>query len=463
VADFVPILNEASASDYEQGVNEALEAQFEGIEFAEGDPFTWLKKAFARIGASIFDMASLMSKEAFKKFGETVVSVPPIQAAPATASSTWTMVDNAGYTVPAGTQVAIEASGDLQVGFIAVGDTVVAPGATTATITLQAVEAGEAENELSADPTLIDALAFVSSIALDGVTTGGVDAEEEDAYLGRLVETFQLVSRALILPRDFEIDGRSYPGIARVKCIRNYNPADKTTNNPLMQCAFPVTDAGLPVGAPKKEELLEGQQDKLVTDVIHHVEDPEYTTVDVAATFAVRSGFDPATVVAAVQTRLADYLSPANWGLPGFGDTSNSAGWENQTKVYRFELISEVDRVGGVDRVITLLLGGLAPKAFNVVASTDKFGSTAHGFSNGDSVVVRTGLVNGAPLAAGVVYYVRDSETNAFKLTATEGGAAINITSDGSGVVVKITASESITLPGVAPLTKPGSVSAVAA
>ena len=462
MSDFVPILGEASASDYEQGVNEALEAQFEGIEFAEGDPFTWLKKAFARIGASVFDMAALMSKKAFKQFGETVVAVPPIQAAPATGLSTWTMVDNAGYTVPAGTQVAIEATGDLQLGFITVGDTVVAPGSTTVAITLQAVEAGESGNELSADPTLIDALAFVSSITLEGVTANGVDAEEEDAYLGRLVEALQLLSLALILPRDFEIDARAVAGVARAKCIRNYKPADKSTNNPLMQTVFPVDESGLPLSAPVKAELLARQQAKLLTDVVHWVEDPEYTTVDVAVTFAVRSGFDPATVVAAVQPRLAEYLSPANWGLPVFGDTSNSAGWENQTKVYRFELVSEVDRVGGVERVVTLLLGGGTGKAFTSTASTDKFASTAHGFSNGDQVMLRSGFTGAASLLTGTPYFVRDVETNAFKLTATEGGVAINITSDGAGTISKLGAAD-LTLAGVAPLTKPGSLSVTSA
>lgn len=458
MSDFVPILGEASASEYEQGVNEALEARFEGIEFAEGDPFTWLKKAFARIGASFFDMAALMSKEAFKKFGETVVAVPPIQAAPATGLSTWTMADSLGHEIEAGTVVNIQSLGE-SVGFKTIGDVVIPPGSTTASIPLEAVIPGEAGNGLSADPELNDAIADVASITLEGVTANGVEAEEEDAYLGRLVEALQLLSLALILPRDFEIDARAVAGVARAKCIRNYKPADKSTNNPLMQTVFPVDASGLPLSAPVKAELLARQQEKLVSDVIHWVEDPEYTTVDVSVTFAVRSGFDSATVVAAVLARLAEYLSPANWGLPNFGDTSNSGGWENQTKVYKNELISEVDRVGGVERVETLLLGGGAGKAFTVEASTDKFASAAHGFSNGDGVILwASGFTGSVPLALATVYYVRDVETNAFKLTATEGGAAINITSNGAGTLSKLSTAN-LSLTGVAPLTKAGSFS----
>lgn len=356
MTDFVPILADTSAGTLELEVYEQLEAQFEGWQPAEGNLEVWLTKAYARIAASVFDMAALMSKEAFKKFGEAVVNVPPIQAAPATVASLWTMVDDSGYTIPAGTQIAIQAAGDTQVGFSTVGDVTVAPEESTAVVSLRAIEAGAAANDLGAAPTLKDALAFVQSITLEGVTAGGVDAEEEDAYLGRLVETLQLLSLSLILPRDFEIDARSYAGIARAKCVRNYNPEDKTSDNALMQCVFPIDAAGEPVSAPKKAELLAGQQAKLLTDVIHHVADPSYTEIDVESSFKVATGFDPAAVVAAVQARLTEYLSPANWGLPRFGDLSSIGGWVNQTSVYRLELMSEVDRVGGVDRVVTLKL-----------------------------------------------------------------------------------------------------------
>jgi hypothetical protein len=455
---FVAIEAAASASRIEQEIYETLEAKFEGWAPAEGNLEVWLIKAFSRVAASVFDMASLMSKEAFKKFGEAIVNVPPVLAAPAFVESTWTMIDAAGYTIPAGTQVEIEASGDRHVGFATTEEIVVAPEAMAATVPLRAIESGEEGNELTADPTLVDALAFVDSITLDGTTANGVDAEEEDAYLDRLVETLQLLSLALILPRDFEIDARAVGWVFRAICIRNYNPVDKTTGNVLMQCIVPVDVSGQPGSSPGKAELLERQEAKLLTDVIHHVADPDYTPVDVWATFAVRAGFDPVAVTAAVADRLASYLSPANWGIPSSGDASSIGGWENQPKVYRFELISEVDRVGGVDRGVTVLLGGGAGKAFTVAASTDIFSSTAHGFSSGDAVVLRTGLTPGAPLAAGTVYFVRDVATNTFKVAATVGGAAINITSDGSGVVSKLSTAESLTLTGVAPLTKPGEI-----
>ena len=73
--------------------------------------------------------------------------------------------------------------------------------------------------------------------------------------------------------------------------------------------------------------------------------------------------------------------------------------------------------------------------AFTAVAATDVITSNSHGLSDGDAVFVHSfGTLPGG-LSAGTVYYVRDSTTNTFKLAATSGGSAIDITSTGSGGV----------------------------
>lgn len=444
---------EVSAAELEQEINEGVEVALEGWEPAEGDQLTWANKGFSRLTAGVYDQAAKIERGAFKRFGEAIVSVPPVQAAAATVESTWTMVDAAGYTIPAGTQVTISASGDSAVGFITVENVVVAPEVTAATVLLQAIEAGEGGNDLSADPELSDSLAFVESISLEGTTSGGVGEESEDDYLNRLVEEMQTRSSSLILPRDFEIDARAVPGVARAKCIRNYDAETEEEGVALTQTIFPIDSDGQALGAPAKEELLERQVAKLLTDVNHHVADPIYNPIHVFSGIVPQTGFDPATVTAAVDSRQGEYFDPANWGLPTQGDSGS--GWEDRVIVFYNDVIAELDRVGGVDRVATLLLGIGAGKAFTVAAATDKLSSVAHGFSNGDSVVLLTGLVPGAPLAVETVYYVRDVEANAFKLAATVGGAAINITSDGSGSAVKVGTAD-VALTGVAPLTELG-------
>jgi hypothetical protein len=265
------------------------------------------------------------------------------------------MVDNAGYTVPAGTQVAIEKDGQTSLGFITTEAVEIAPGSTTATIPLAAVEAGEEGNSLSADPKLIDALAYVLSIELEGETANGVNEELEDQYLNRLVETLQLLSLSLIVGRDFEIDARAVAGIARAKAIEGYN-AESSTESPLAVSVYGVDASGAKLGAEIKAALKARQEAKVPDGAVVFVADPAFQKIKVKVQFKVLPGFDSATVVAAVKARLNEYLAASKWGVPNSGDASTSGGWENKTTVYRFELVSEVDRVGGVDRVSLLEL-----------------------------------------------------------------------------------------------------------
>jgi hypothetical protein len=85
-------------------------------------------------------------------------------------------------------------------------------------------------------------------------------------------------------------------------------------------------------------------------------------------------------------------------------------------------------------------LGNATPSPFTAVGGTDLFTSDAHGLANNDKVILIDSV--GAALPTGVtqgtIYYVRDVSGDTFKLAATEGGAAIDITTDGAGFVVKV-------------------------
>lgn len=73
------------------------------------------------------------------------------------------------------------------------------------------------------------------------------------------------------------------------------------------------------------------------------------------------------------------------------------------------------------------------PYAATVDSSTDYFTVTSHGFADNQMIRVHaltipTGLINNA------AYYVRNSTANTFQVSLTSGGAAINITSNGTTV-----------------------------
>jgi hypothetical protein len=78
-------------------------------------------------------------------------------------------------------------------------------------------------------------------------------------------------------------------------------------------------------------------------------------------------------------------------------------------------------------------------------ADDDVISKTAHGFNNNDDIVF-TSLTSGAGLTANTVtYWVIDSAANTFKVSATRGGAAVNITTDYTDMtatrVMRVTAS----------------------
>lgn len=72
--------------------------------------------------------------------------------------------------------------------------------------------------------------------------------------------------------------------------------------------------------------------------------------------------------------------------------------------------------------------GGATPRNFMGLASDDTVYAAGHGYANGQKIVFYAGTPPGG-LTEGAVYYVRESTTDTFKVAATLGGAAIDLTS----------------------------------
>lgn len=70
---------------------------------------------------------------------------------------------------------------------------------------------------------------------------------------------------------------------------------------------------------------------------------------------------------------------------------------------------------------------GGTPLRYTADASTDKITSAAHGFVANDTIVFMNGAAP-AGLTEGTVYFVKAPTTNDFQVSATAGGAAIDIT-----------------------------------
>jgi hypothetical protein len=77
-----------------------------------------------------------------------------------------------------------------------------------------------------------------------------------------------------------------------------------------------------------------------------------------------------------------------------------------------------------------MVVGG-DPKEMVAAAVADTIQADGHGYADTNKVVFLDGTAPGG-LTAGTVYFVRDATTNTFKVAATSGGAAIDLTDTGA-------------------------------
>ena len=91
----------------------------------------------------------------------------------------------------------------------------------------------------------------------------------------------------------------------------------------------------------QQKDLLQGDlEGRAAANLIVTVTDPTVVNVDIRIEFVTKPGYSSSSVIAAVKQRLQEYLSVYNWP------------WEGTVR--RYEIISIVDQVPGVDYVTTL-------------------------------------------------------------------------------------------------------------
>jgi uncharacterized phage protein gp47/JayE len=331
---------------------DTLRAAIPGWEPSDAQFDTVLLRAFAQIAAEIRDVASDVPAAVFRAFGASLMNLPPQEATRAVGATTWTAIDTAGYTIPAGTLIGIPAAGDDLVIFEVDQEVTISPGqsATSAgAVPIVAVDAGASGSGLLATPVLVDALDWINTIALTSTTTGGVDAEEDTDYLDRLAEQLQLPRRPVI-PADFEILARSVTGVQRAIAIDGYNPGDLSSNNERM-IALAVHDAvGAACSAGVKNTLDAAIEAAREVNFVVNVIDPTSNVIDVTFTAVAFPGYDVAQVEADADAAVAAFLNPATWGSA----PDRERAWLPEKKVRYLELAAALNAVPGLDYLSTL-------------------------------------------------------------------------------------------------------------
>ncbi|HST43086.1 MAG TPA: baseplate J/gp47 family protein [Conexibacter sp.] len=224
---------ETDPTELEQIAIAYLQDALPGWEPAEGDLMTWLIAAHARMVAEERDIAAdVPLEQILRPLGEEVHRVLPRVATPATVEATVTLRDGLGYTIPKGAEMLVRTAGDDGVTMAVVDDVTVAPtpgepavkGIAIVRLRAIAGREGTAGNGLRApDNTVVPIrqLEFIESVALAGTSFGGTDAESDDQYLQRLVDTLALTSPVPILADDFAALARQQAGVGRALALNN--------------------------------------------------------------------------------------------------------------------------------------------------------------------------------------------------------------------------------------------------
>ena len=330
-----------------------LETAVPGWEAAPGNIETLLIESIAAMAAEQALVASQVPLTVFRYFGSELMHLPPLDGVAATGVTTWTMADTDGRTIPVDTVLSIQ-----DVVFTVATDVVISPGEPSGTVPIVAAEVGVAGNDLVGPVALVDTLAYVNAITLDGTTAGGIDAETDDDYMNRLVDVLQLMAPRPILPTDFEALARSIVGVERTVAVDGFNPADDSYDNERMVAIAAVDVDGEDIPAATKTELHDYLVSLREINFVVNVIPPTYFTINVTTTIIVLPGFDPASVQNAVVGSLTDFFQPSQWGRMMSGDGLISRPWVNSSKVGRVNVGEAIKRVEGVAYVPSISITG---------------------------------------------------------------------------------------------------------
>jgi hypothetical protein len=324
----------------------------------------WIMQITASQASDLLGLAADVPDTIFKYFGAKLAGIPPLDATSAVVGSTWTMINNIGYTIPAGTMVSIRDAVGQDHAFqttldivIPVGSTATAAGA----VTLTSVETGAVLSGLGGVgyvATLIDTLSYISSVVLTGLTSGSQDAELSSEYNDRLANKLQRLSQKPVLASDYALAALDIAGVARAVALDGYNPVANTMNNERYVGIAAVDAAGVPIASGIKTQLqtyLDGLRE---TNFIVSVFDPTVTQIDVTFNVKCLVGYTAATVQANALARLNAYLDPSNWAKdPTVTDAAAQAGtWVETSILYYWKVIQQLSIAEGVDRVISMTM-----------------------------------------------------------------------------------------------------------
>lgn len=330
-----------------------LASSFPGWQPNEAHLEVALTEEFARMNVDTRLVAADVSAEIFRKFGQDLLQVVPVNGASATFEATITAIDDAGYTLPAGTFVQLNVTGDEVWYFSSIADAVIDPGETQVTnVGFVSVEQGPDFNGIAAatEFSMFDNVLWVETILSTSESSGGVEAETSDEYLDRLRAELRLLTPRPIHPEDFAVLARRTPGVHRAVAIDGYDPGPpEAFDQERMVAIAAVAENGEAIGSAVKTELAADLDALREVNFVVHVIDPTFTGLDIEFSAKAKSGYDAATVEAAAEEAVAAFIDPARWG----GGEESPPAWRLEGTVRYLEIAEVINAVEGIDHITT--------------------------------------------------------------------------------------------------------------
>jgi hypothetical protein len=281
--------------------------------------------------------------------------------APAFATATITLGDTLGHTIPGGTRLYLPLADGSAVTFLVEPPNVtVAPGDDTAVLNLVSSEYTDRANGMPILSTLVpaDPLPFIERVQLASTVVDGRSAESDAEWRDRGVARLSRLSDALVVPRHFEAAALERPEVGRALALDNYDPTvgPSPGDNPGHVTVAVLGDDGTALSSPAKAAIDTALEERAAAMLQVHVIDISIQAITTVSTVVALPGFDHATVETAVEDAVDQYFDPLTWT---YGQT-----------IYHNEMVSLIDRVPGVDRVVTVTVDGSSGDVALTNAST---------------------------------------------------------------------------------------------
>lgn len=346
---FVEVPFTTSADQLAVDAINRLQDRWDGWEPNDGDLEVIQIETVAPMAQDAVEVAASVPEAIFRNYGTQLVGEAYRPGQPAVGQASFTAIDATGYSTEDVVQIAIG-----QFGFQTDDPLVIAPGQTSISVAVTAIEDGIEYNGQSGIADLVTALPWVDLVTISSPTGGGVEPETDEQYADRLSEFLRLQSTTLVTAQDFVLMALQQPGVGRATA--SFSQAREVT--------VTVTDAaGELVPTQIKTDLAALYADYRQVNTLYEVIDPNYTTITVTFSLVALPGYDLTDVHDRAIAAAQDWLSPANWGRPVNTGEGVSDDWLINSTVVRYSELVRVLSVNGVryvDTTATTLNGGTA-------------------------------------------------------------------------------------------------------